>query len=275
MADCGSVKVWVGAVSRNVVKTAVELAAMGLPIGVIATPNEVSRDGGYLGWDVDAFFDDTDAVALRDKIGMPVGRDHGSRLASLVADVQQFDVIHVEDISYLEVLHEVPISRAVVYEVGNEERKYSYSADRLAAFLEHSIGFPVQYAVVQSGLRLHGGQSIGEFDARKLRWMCEVCHDVGVSAKMHNSDYLTTDMFKRHIDAGVDAINIGPELAAIEARVYLRANPGIAAAYSWDCEENMRYHFETGGVRVQLEDECGNEVREKISARIQEVVGCF
>jgi len=245
-----------------------------MPVGIIATPNEMSYDSGYLGLDNFGLEELVDHAMMGCDHGndLPfLGRDHGNDLPSLVRDLPYYDIMHVEDMAnvqeYIDVL--CAANRVSVFEVGQEERKVPYLAPRIYWLLhdmrEH-MGDEfrrIVYAVVQSGMSLDGDVCVGEFDEERLRAMCGVCHSYGVLAKMHNADFMFSDLLRKHTDCGVDSFNVGPELAAIEAGIYIREGVEWGGTPS-----DLRYDFEANGIREKYEAKCGEEIRAAIRTSI-------
>jgi len=180
-------------------------------------------------------------VILRDHAGPGQGQSIDDGIVSISADISSgIDFLHIDpwkkakNINHgIELTVEIiknceSISKNTFYEIGTEEAIFPYSPDELQsiiksikASLDEDTFDKIVFGVVQSGTSVTSIENIGVFDAQKSREMSDICHYYGLKAKEHNSDYLTSEEIIQRKSAGVDSLNIAPELGVIETRALI------------------------------------------------------
>jgi hypothetical protein len=119
------------------------------------------------------------------------------------------------------------------FEVGTEEAVFKYDSQFFNMYLEKLFDLlsenefsKIKYGVGQSGtlINLYAHKNNGIFDISKLIKFKDVCKKFNILLKEHNGDYLNTvsEIIPRFKN-GLDAINIGPELAQIENKIYFNS----------------------------------------------------
>jgi hypothetical protein len=123
------------------------------------------------------------------------------------------------------------INPKVKFEIGTEEaiRKFNFKEiveliQELKMELNSSQFENIQYVCIQSGvgLDLINRKNTGIFDLERLRLMVEICKKFKKQSKEHNGDYLSKEDIQIRFDNGLDALNIGPEIAQMETETYLK-----------------------------------------------------
>jgi len=129
------------------------------------------------------------------------------------------------------------IGRTVGIEVGTDEQvegvehlsrtlnKAQYVYD---AFQAHGLGSPLYY-VAQTGTKVAGTRNIGIVESglipkrqvhpySLLSGTASGLRKLGMGLKVHNGDYLSTELLRWHRRLGLDAMNVAPEFGVIESR---------------------------------------------------------
>ena len=123
--------------------------------------------------------------------------------------------------------HCLLVNKDCYFEVGTEEAIFPYSPKELGqmlADLEKGLGdnfSKIVYGVVQSGTSILGMKNTGNFSKEKSAEMSRVCHSYGLYSKEHNSDYLSSNEIRMRLNAGVDSLNIAPELGVLETKAIM------------------------------------------------------
>lgn len=76
----------------------------------------------------------------------------------------------------------------------------------------------VIFFVTQTGSLTKDGQA-GTFDVERNRQIGEQIRAAGFLFKEHNADYFTADDIKQRIDAGIDSLNIAPQLGVMQTNL--------------------------------------------------------
>ncbi|MCK4348997.1 MAG: hypothetical protein KAW47_10305, partial [Thermoplasmatales archaeon] len=121
-----------------------------------------------------------------------------------------------------------------LFEIGTEENigtsvSKTKFEDDLSFFTKYK---KPEFIVGQTGSLVKETFQAGIFDLPKVKQLTDIAHDHGVKFKEHNADYLTQDEIILRTKAGVDAINIGPQLATTQTRVVMY----FAKEYGFDEE---------------------------------------
>jgi hypothetical protein len=242
-------KLGVSAVSRRVIDAALEYAEREKwPIMIVASRNQVEDEELGLGYTCLTM---PELVRrgreLAPNYGM-VCRDHGGpyfnsddagfpldaaaerAVASLRHDVLAgVDLVHVDwsrgggevaraTTRVVEELCQLADDK-VRFEVGADEtdggvddvEDFKKSLDVFADLLD-----VVEFVVGRTGTLVRERFQVGYFDFAAARRLTDAAHGVGFRFKEHNADYLTPLEIALRPVAGVDAVNIGPDLGVLE-----------------------------------------------------------
>jgi hypothetical protein len=125
-------------------------------------------------------------------------------------------------------------NRPVRFEIGVEtqgtdvdepDRFRSQVTDMFGLLQAAGLPRPV-FVVAQTGTKVQETRNIGRLSDEKqitnllarITVLAEICHQHGALLKAHNCDYLPAHLVRKCFQAGVDAINIAPELGVTETR---------------------------------------------------------
>lgn len=241
-------KYYLGPMSLNIVNCVLDINNENKEciIGLIPSRRQIEFNGGYVNnWTTQEF---SRYVTSNSKYTI-LQRDHGGRMQgskedngkeSYLYDIENgFNLIHidpwksviniqdgcvktVEDIEYC-----LNINKNIKFEIGTEEAIYPYNENDLNFILNYlklNLGNnfqKIQYAVVQGGTKLKDSTNIGIYDLTKLKNMCDIVSNYGLSSKEHNGDYLTVGQIKDKFNCGLSAINIAPEFGVEETKLLL------------------------------------------------------
>jgi tagatose-1,6-bisphosphate aldolase non-catalytic subunit AgaZ/GatZ len=114
-------------------------------------------------------------------------------------------------------------------DVGEPDRFRSQVVDMLGLLQARGLPRPV-FIVTQTGTKVQETRNVGRLTDEKqianaldqIVVLAEICHEHGTLLKAHNCDYLPAHLVRKCFQAGVDAINIAPELGVIETRGLLQ-----------------------------------------------------
>lgn len=148
----------------------------------------------------------------------------------------EFDLIHI-DVSKVkenqfliaEQLIEFAINLKpdIMLEFGSEEN----TGQNLNSTLDQQIEFcknysnNVKYFVTQTGSLVKDRQ-VGVFDVSRNKGIADKIHGAGFLFKEHNGDYLELEDLKKRKLAGIDAINVAPQLGVTQTQVLYRLANG-------------------------------------------------
>ena len=229
--------------SKNIVDSVIEMNSPLL--GLLPSLRQIDYNGGYVNeWTTETFYG-----YVREKSNIVLERDHGgigqgfnNELESFKEDSKYFDIIHLdpwkhypffedslsETIKYINYISN--LNPKTKFEIGTEEALRPFNLKELVELVsELKIELKkgqfdnIEYICIQSGvgLDLINRKNTGIFNLEKLRLMNEVCRKFNKKSKEHNGDYLSKEDIQIRFDNGLDALNIGPEIAQIETQVYL------------------------------------------------------
>jgi hypothetical protein len=113
--------------------------------------------------------------------------------------------------------------RSVLFEVGTEENvgrftdpaKFEAELAQLCEFVRP------QFVVGQTGSLVKETFQVGFFEYEQTRRLTDIAHGFGVKFKEHNADYITLAELRLRRSAGVDAVNVAPELGATQTRTVI------------------------------------------------------
>lgn len=214
------------------------------PIMIIASRNQVDYASGYVCTTAELMkqvqpLKNENLLVCRDHCGpyfsdldqgLPFQTVMARCKATIKADITNgFDLIHIDvsripdnQLDYGKELIEYALNlkNDIMLEFGSEDNTgvdINSSIGRLDAQLEFLQQYKnnVKFFVTQTG-SLTKGQQVGSFDVESNKNTAKKIHDAGFLFKEHNADYFSEDDIKLRIDAGVDSLNIAPQLGKIQ-----------------------------------------------------------
>jgi D-tagatose-1,6-bisphosphate aldolase subunit GatZ/KbaZ len=252
--DLRKFKLGVGPMSQTVVGLCLEYSALyDYPIMIIASRNQVDSDGGYAFTTTELtkfirgnqHYNPNRVLICRDHCG-PYFSDLDKNLSlkealqrcfdTIDSDCDnEFDLIHV-DVGRVEQDQQFTVAKQVfertinrrpdmMFEFGTEDNTGTGLEDSGEKLL-HQLQFVEQYRprvkfmVSQTG-SLTKHTQMGSFDVANNTQTSQIIHDHGLLFKEHNADYLNKDEVSLRRTAGVDAINIAPQLGGVQSSVML------------------------------------------------------
>lgn len=221
------------------------------PIMIIASRNQVDVDGGYVFKTRDLIrhikknnnYDSNRVLICRDHCG-PFFSDKDSsdslnnsinRCFNTLKDdiLAGFDLIHI-DVSRVEINEQEKVANLLFdyaihwnsnlfFEFGSEDNtgeNLDQSLSRLKNQLELVEKYKrnIKFFVTQTGSYVKHDQ-IGSFDIKTNSIIANILHSNNLLFKEHNADYLSLDDVRLRKQAGVDALNIAPQLGAIQSKL--------------------------------------------------------
>lgn len=255
-------------VSLEAVDAAIEYSARTqVPLMLIASRNQVEcaeLGGGYVGGMAPS--DLVTYVRQRSCGGVFVCRDHGGpylrddeaalppeeaverALLSLDHDVRAgFQLVHLDCGRYpgdrRELLGQLTdlvtgtaaqLGRHVGIEVGTEDNDgVPHDVGKFTEDVHAALSCTTpDFVVGQTGSLVRETFQVGYFDLPRVRELVAVAHSLGVAFKEHNCDYSGPGDIEVRALAGVDAINIGPELGVLQTTTVIR----LAQAHGLEAE---------------------------------------
>jgi hypothetical protein len=231
--------------SKNIVDAVCELNST--DFGFAVTRRQVDYNGGYVNeWNTKSFYDyvkskNSSIVLERDHGGPSQGTVEDNGLASYRDDLNYFDIIHIDpwkqvksiseglNLTSTTMLELYQHNPKVKYEVLTEAAIKQFKHKEYRAMLSDLRFFSaeafnnIEYVVVQSGVKIDlvSRKNTNKFLTEPLSAMVKACKEYGKKTKEHNGDYLSKEEKDARFHAGIDAINIGPELIQLETEIYL------------------------------------------------------
>jgi len=289
-------------------------------IMIIPSTNQVNIFGGYVeDWNTDHFMCMVQALASFYKFAdVKVCRDHlmlgnGSLSKSeLFMDISEgFDLIHL-DASDLPPEKQLEttlwyirqcMDYGVAFEVGTDINNGApkFDADQITRFLDPICQLQTpEFFVHQTGSLIKNTQQVGTFNEELVQQVRETIKPYGVKLKEHNADYLTLPEIKQRRGL-VDALNIAPQLGAMQTEVVLEMfnnHPAIHdfidqcfSSFCWvkwidkpigeyTCKELAiicgHYNFTHGSYKELLKDPDANELmRGVLRAKIFDLLDLY
>jgi len=237
------VKYFICPMSKNIVDSVIEINSP--LIGLLPSLRQIDYNGGYVNkWTTETFYE-----YVKNKSNITIQRDHGgikqgynNEYDSFKHDAKYTDIIHLdpwkhysnfkngldETIKNINFIYN--INPKIKYEIGTEEAIRRFSLNEMEELITKlEIGLTssqfknIEYVCIQSGvgLDLINRKNTGTFNIEKLKLMIEICKKFNKQSKEHNGDYLNKDEIQVRFNNGLDALNIGPEIAQIETKTYL------------------------------------------------------
>ena len=151
-------------------------------------------------------------------------------MKTIAADIAAgFDLIHI-DVSRIKdnQLHHAKtliefalnLNPDIMLEFGSEDNT-GIDINSSLARIDIQLGFlnpykkNIKFFVTQTGSLTKDGQ-VGTFDIERNKQIGEQIRAEGFLFKEHNADYFTEEDIKKRIDAGIDSLNIAPQLGKIQ-----------------------------------------------------------
>jgi len=244
-ADLKKYKIGYGPMSKEVISLLNEYSLLNdYPIMIICSRNQIDFESSYV--------TNTDTISslVKSNPNLLLCRDHcgpyfkdsdnGLNLKDAIdkckqtidADIyNKFDLIHVDvsrvEDNQLEVADELiqyALSKNtdILFEFGSEENTgilVSESVQRLDDQLNFAKLYKnIKFFVTQTGSAIKDRQ-VGYFDIDFNSNLSKRIHSYGFLFKEHNGDYLDSVDLKLRKSAGVDAINVAPQLGTIQTKL--------------------------------------------------------
>lgn len=238
-------KLGFGPMSKDIVKV---LAAYtknnNYPLMIIASRNQVDFDTGYVCTSAELSelvkeYRNSNLLLCRDHCGpgfsdLDRGLDLEMQIHRCKNTIQSdiaagFDLIHI-DVSrvatdQLKVAQELiefalSLNPGIKLEFGSEDNTgvdIESSIGRIEKQLEFLSAYRnnVVFFVTQTGSLTKDGQ-VGSFDVERNRQIGEQIRAAGLLFKEHNADYFTAEDIQQRIEAGIDTLNIAPQLGKMQ-----------------------------------------------------------
>ena len=211
---------------------------------MVASRNQVDHQGGYVCTTTELInrvrSSGANVLVCRDHCGpyfkdADQGLDQAAAIAQVMrtidADIDNgIDLIHVDPskvpyqrertaISLIEyILKQAP---RMMLEYGSEENigeaciseSLVKDLDLLEPYRDN-----IRFVVAQTGSLVKDKQ-VGTFDVDRVKKLTDMVHERGFLFKEHNADYLTKDQIRSRVEAGVDAMNVAPQLGTMQTWV--------------------------------------------------------
>ena len=252
-----SSKLGISPVSLNVVDAVVQYSCdHQVQLMLIASRNQIEcaeLGKGYVGGLTSREF--VDYIRQKDSRQVIICRDHSGpfmmnaevnlepsvaldrALLSIKSDIDAgFDLIHIdcsnhkgdvyEATTYLAqetVRYAESLGRNIMFEVGTEENVgVGVKPDAFKSDLEFITGLvQPEFVVGQTGSLIKEIFQVGHFEFRLVKDLVSIAHSFGVRFKEHNADYSSLEDLRMRKDAGVDAINVGPEFGVAQTKTVI------------------------------------------------------
>ena len=211
---------------------------------VVASRNQVDYNRGYVCTSVELtnlilnpsilicrdhcgpYFSDTDK-------GLSIDAAMEECKKTIIGDIHAgFDLIHIDvsrisenQLVYAKELIEftLDLSPNIMMEFGSENNTGTDLAPSMAR-IDEQLDFITQYKdnivffVTQTGSFTQHKQ-VGSIDIKFTKPLSAKIHSAGFLFKEHNADYLRRDEVKLRGPAGIDALNIAPQLGTVQTRI--------------------------------------------------------
>jgi len=238
-------KLGFGPMSREIAKILAEYSKINnFPMMIIASRNQADYNSGYVGTSMQLSlmvqpFRNSNFLLCRDHCG-PYFSDLDKGLTveqaierckqTIARDIQaEFDLIHIDvsriperQFDYAKELidYTLSIKPDMMLEFGGEDNN-GLDIEASERNLESQLEFLQQYkknivfVVTQTGSLTKDGQ-VGGFDILRNEKIKEKIEAAGFLFKEHNADYFTKQDIDNRINAGIDSLNIAPQLGRIQ-----------------------------------------------------------
>lgn len=236
-------KLGVGPMSREIIECINEYGDHN-NLMVVASRNQVDYKNGYVctSRELTDLILNPSILICRDHCGPYFSdSDKGLQLSSAIDECKKtieedikagFDLIHIDvsripdkQLIYAKELIEftLDLSPNIMMEFGSENNTGTDLAPSMAR-IDEQLDFITQYAgnvvffVTQTGSFTQHTQT-GSFDIEFNKPLAKKIHDAGFLFKEHNADYLKAEDIKLRELAGIDALNIAPQLGAVQTTI--------------------------------------------------------
>lgn len=214
------------------------------PLMIIASRNQVDHDSGYVCTTAELVeqvkeFKNPNLLLCRDHCG-PYFSDLDKNLSTeeavdrcmktIAADIAAgFDLIHIDvsriignQLHYAKQLIEYALSlnSNIMLEFGSEDNT-GIDIDSSLARIDVQLGFlnpykkNIKFFVTQTGSLTKDSQA-GRFDIDRNKAVGDQIRAENFLFKEHNADYFSPEDIKMRIEAGIDSLNIAPQLGKIQ-----------------------------------------------------------
>ena len=239
------------------------------PLMIIASRNQVDYVTGYVCTTAELAeqvkpFKNPNLLLCRDHCG-PYFSDLDRGLSiedamdrcmkTISADIAAgFDLIHIDvsrikdnQLFYAKQLIEYALSLnpAIKLEFGSEDNT-GIDINSSLARIDIQLGFlnpykdNVVFFVTQTGSLTKDGQ-VGTFDVERNKAIGEQIRGAGFMFKEHNADYFSEEDIQKRIDAGIDSLNIAPQLGKVQTDLLKEFAPVDLWATFADLVYNQKY----------------------------------
>ncbi len=167
-----------------------------------------------------------------------------------------FDILHIDpsidiegQISYKEIMERLIIlyefcssyaaknNKVIEYEIGTEEQiihpvsisEFSNILDDIKAYLHAKQLQKPMFTVLQIGTKVMEMQNIGILNRagnkdelfNQIKQLCNLAIENGIFVKVHNTDYLNTDVLQKFPSLNISAANVAPEFGITETKTLI------------------------------------------------------
>ena len=243
-------KIGYGPMSREIIDILLDYAVIS-PLMIICSRNQVDYKDAYVcdqTYLSSAVKNNKNILLCRDHCG-PYFKDSDKTLSltdaieeckkTIAKDIESdFDLIHI-DVSKVDNLFGVAeeliefslkLNPNILMEFGSEENTGT-NLDETFSYLDNQLDFCQQYKnsikfiVSQTGSLIKEKQ-VGNFNIEHNKIIADKIHRAGFLFKEHNGDYLNSESVKLRWKAGIDAINVAPQLGVIQTELLLELADG-------------------------------------------------
>ena len=236
-----------GCMSRDVVDACIQWSAQySYPIMLIASRNQCDFSSGYAFTTADLVhyvrshphYDHNRVAICRDHCGpyfsdLDTGLSLQEALMSCQRTIRE-DIAHGFDLMHIDVGrvprehrrrcaahlfdHARSLDPQLQFEYGSEDNAAEEEWETLDAQLDAVRDYRehVRYITVRTG-SLTKQTQVGDFNAAHVAQCAQQLHSLGYALKEHNADYLTRSQVQLRAHAGVDVLNIAPQLASVQS----------------------------------------------------------
>ena len=249
--DLNRFNLGVGPMSPEIVTLCLEYSHIySFPLMIIASRNQADYDSGYVCTTSqlstlikDSQYYDPERILLcRDHCGpyfsdLDSGLDLEAAMQRCIATIKSdcaagFDLIHI-DVSRIPKVELQKSSAIRLYQVAKEcnpKIKFEFGSEqneignvseievRDSLDIAKALLPELKFFVSPTG-SLTKHIQVGEFDVDTVKKLVDLVHTEGLLFKEHNADYLSIDEVKLRRAAGIDALNIAPQLGRVQTEV--------------------------------------------------------
>lgn len=236
------------------------------PLMIIASRNQVDYLSGYVCTTAELAeqvkqYKNPNLLLCRDHCGpyfsdldrgLPIEDAMERCMKTISADIAAgFDLIHI-DVSRIKenqlhhakglIEYALNLNPNIMLEFGSEDNT-GIDINSSLARIDVQLGFlnpykkNIVFFVTQTGSLTKDGQA-GSFDVERNKAIGEQIRAAGFLFKEHNADYFTVEDIQQRIDAGVDSLNIAPQLGKIQTDLLKE----FAPAELWETFSNLVYN---------------------------------